>query len=88
MIEPGVHCPQPTYPKMSRRLQEEGLVTLRFLVGTDGHVLQTEIASTSGFSRLDDAARTALSQCQFRPAMQDGQATQSWTAIKYLWRLQ
>ena len=88
MIEPGVRCPQPAYPKMSRRQLEEGLVTLRFLVGEDGQVLQTEIAGSSGFSRLDDAARQALSKCQFRPAMQSGRATQSWTAIKYLWRLE
>jgi protein TonB len=73
---------------MSRRQLEEGLVTLRFLVDADGHVLQTEIARTSGFSRLDVAASDALSKCQFKPAMLNGHATQSWTSIKYSWRLQ
>jgi protein TonB len=88
LIEPGLRCPLPTYPKMSRRQLEEGLVTLRFLVDADGHVLQTEIARTSGFSRLDVAASDALSKCQFKPAMLNGHATQSWTSIKYSWRLQ
>lgn len=88
LIEPGLRCPLPAYPKMSRRQLEEGLVTLRFLVDADGHVLQTEIARTSGFSRLDVAASDALSKCQFKPAMLNGHATQSWTSIKYSWRLQ
>jgi protein TonB len=88
LLDPGLRCPLPVYPKMSRRQFEEGLVTLRFLVGKDGHVLQTEIARTSGHIRLDVAAQNALSKCRFQPAMLKGQATQSWTSIQYLWRLQ
>ena len=87
-LEPTIQCLPPAYPRVSRQQQEQGQVTLRFLIGKDGHVLQTQIASTSGYSRLDEAAREALSKCQFRSAVQFGQAVQSWAVIKYLWRLQ
>jgi protein TonB len=87
VLEPGMHCPKPDYPKSSRRLLEEGIVTLNFLVDTDGHVLKAEIAKSSGFERLDDAARTALSKCQFRPGSSNGYPVQSWSSIRYAWRL-
>ncbi|MDO8693280.1 MAG: energy transducer TonB [Sheuella sp.] len=87
VLEPGMHCPKPDYPKASRRLLEEGIVTLNFLVDTDGHVLKAEIAKSSGFERLDDAARTALSKCQFRPGSSNGHPVQSWSSIRYAWRL-
>ena len=87
-IQPGAHCTKPDYPSASRRLEEEGTVTLKFLIGADGRVLQADIEKTSGFSRLDDAARNALSKCQFRPGTVDGKPEQSWASIKYTWRLE
>jgi protein TonB len=87
ILEPDMRCPKPDYPKASRRLLEEGIVTLNFLVDTDGHVLKAEITKSSGFERLDDAARTALSKCQFRPGSSNGHAVQSWSSIRYAWRL-
>jgi len=87
-LEPTIKCSPPDYPNISRRRHEQGQVTLRFLIGKDGHVLQTQIANTSGYSRLDEAAREALSKCQFRSAVKGGQAVQSWAVINYLWRLQ
>ncbi len=81
-------CEKPPYPSASRRMEEEGTVTLRFLVGTDGKVLQSEIEKSSGFPRLDQAARTSLSKCQFKPAMVDGKPEQGWANIRYTWRLE
>ena len=88
VIQPGANCPKPQYPSASRRLEEEGTVTLRFLIGLDGNVLQAEIEKSSGYSRLDEAARLALSKCQFRPGSVDGKPEQSWASIKYTWRLE
>lgn len=87
-IQPGASCAKPDYPSASRRLEEEGTVGLKFLIGADGRVLQAEIEKTSGFPRLDEAARNALSKCQFRPGTIDGKAEQSWASIKYTWRLE
>jgi protein TonB len=36
-------CDKPEYPSTSKRLEEEGTVGLRFLVGVDGKVIQSEI---------------------------------------------
>jgi len=88
VIQPGAHCAKPDYPSASRRLEEEGTVTLKFLIGTDGKVLQADIEKSSGFTRLDEAARNALSKCQFRPGTVDGKPEQSWANIKYTWRLE
>lgn len=88
VIQPGASCAKPDYPSASRRLEEEGTVSLKFLIGADGRVLQAEIEKTSGFPRLDEAARNALSKCQFRPGTTDGKAEQSWASIKYTWRLE
>ena len=81
-------CQKPEYPSASRRMEEEGTVTLRFLVDTDGKVIQAEIEKSSGYKRLDEAARAGLSKCQFKPAMTDGKAEQAWASIKYTWRLE
>ena len=88
VIQPGATCAKPDYPSASRRLEEEGTVTLRFLIGTDGRVLQAEIDKTSGYVRLDEAARNALAKCQFRPGTVDGKPEQSWASIRYAWRLE
>ena len=82
------NCAKPEYPSASRRLEEEGTVSLRFLVGTDGKVIESEVEKTSGYKRLDEAARAALSRCQFRAATVDGKPEQGWATMKYTWRLE
>jgi protein TonB len=84
----STHCEKPEYPSASRRLEEEGTVHLRFLVGVDGKVIQSEVEKSSGYKRLDEAARAGLSRCQFRPATVDGKAEQAWASMRYTWRLE
>ena len=59
-------CGRPEYPAASRRLEEEGVVQLKFLVGTDGKVIESQVEKSSGFRRLDEAARQGLLKCQFK----------------------
>jgi protein TonB len=84
----AAQCEKPEYPTASRRMEEEGTVSLRFLIGTDGKVIQSEIDKSSGYKRLDEAARAGLSRCQFRPATVDGKPEQAWASMKYTWRLE
>jgi protein TonB len=84
----STHCEKPEYPAASRRNEEEGVVRLKFLIGTDGKVMQSQIEKSSGFKRLDEAARDALSRCQFRPGTVDGQPEVSWATINYKWQLE
>lgn len=87
-LQPSHVCEKPVYPAASRRLEEEGTVLLRFLVQADGKVVDSQIEKSSGFRRLDEAARQALARCQFKAATVDGKPEQSWTSIRYTWRLE
>ncbi|WP_347248979.1 energy transducer TonB [Zoogloea sp.] len=67
--------PVPEYPRLSRRMGEEGRVMLRVLVGADGKPMEVSIAKSSGYTRLDDVAReTVLRSWRFIPARQGDQA--------------
>ena len=81
-------CERPEYPSASRRLEEEGSVKLKFLVGTDGKVIDSQVEKSSGFRRLDEAARQGLLKCQFKPASVGGIPQQSWATMTYTWRLE
>ena len=81
-------CEKPEYPSASKRLEEEGTVTLKFLVGADGKVIESAVEKSSGFRRLNEAARAGLSKCQFKPGTIDGKPQQTWASMKYTWRLE
>ena len=81
-------CEKPEYPPAARRLGESGIVVLRILVGVDGSVISSEIQSSSGSRRLDEAARQGLSLCRFKPGMVDGKPEQAWATLRYAWKLQ
>ncbi len=81
------HCKKPGYPTASEDLGEEGTVHLRFLLGVDGKVTRSEIEKTSGSRRLDEAARSGLSLCQFKPGTVDGRPEPTWVKIIYTWTL-
>jgi Ca-activated chloride channel family protein len=57
------------YPPESVRLQEQGTVKVRYLVGVNGQVGRCEVAVSSGTPRLDDAACNMVTQrWRFTPA--------------------
>jgi protein TonB len=82
------NCAKPAYPAASRRAEEEGNVVVKFLVDVDGKVIDSKVEKSSGYNRLDEATRSALSKCQFTPATTDGKPEQSWASIQYTWRLE
>lgn len=88
VINAALNCQKPEYPSASRRAEEEGTVQLRFLVGVDGLVTQSQIEKSSGYPRLDEAARAGLSKCQFKPGTVDGKPEPGWASMKYTWRLE
>jgi protein TonB len=69
-----IRAPAPHYPHLSRRLREQGLVVLRVLIDEQGKARVIDIQRSSGFVRLDDAAREAVSRAEFRPYVQGGEA--------------
>lgn len=75
------------YPKASLMNEEEGAVSLSFLVSADGNVLDSKIEKTSGHKNLDKAAVKSLSACKFKPGTKDGAPAQTWTKLDYVWKL-
>ena len=64
------------------------MVVVKFLINEDGTVIDSRIESSSGHPRLDEAARAALSLCQFRPGSVDGKPDRAWASIRYTWKLE
>jgi TonB family protein len=80
---------RPEYPAASLMANEQGTTRVRFTVTADGKLLQAEIEKSSGFARLDEAARARLSQCSFRAAVDSsGTAVGGSFAVEYVWRIE
>ncbi len=69
--------PKPAYPVASRRLGEEGRVVLHVRVSAEGMPLSVDVKQSSGFQRLDDAARAAVEHWRFVPARQGSETIES-----------
>ena len=67
-----VETPEPEYPRLSRRLAEQGTVELRMRVLADGSVGEVAIVRSSGFERLDRAALEGVRRWRCRAATRDG----------------
>lgn len=87
VIDAHRNCPEPEYPDISERLGEKGTVILQFLIGIDGRVKDSKVESSSGYPRLDEAARMALGSCRFRPGTTDGVPEESWAELQYVWKI-
>ncbi|VVD60650.1 energy transducer TonB [Pandoraea communis] len=75
----AVKCEEPrtVYPTQSRRVGEEGTVTLRLVIDTRGVVSSANVVKSSGFPRLDQAARTAALAMRCAPPIQNGRAVEA-----------
>jgi protein TonB len=73
--------PQPEYPAMSRRMGEQGKVFLRILVDERGRPERIDLQRSSGFPRLDEAARIAASHALFKPHVEDGKAIPVYVVV-------
>ena len=73
--------PKPPYPSLSRRMGEEGEVRLRVHVDAMGNAQQVDIARSSGFPRLDQAALDTVKQWRFVPARQGDQPIPAWVIV-------
>ena len=75
------------YPKASLMNEEQGVVSMMFLVSAEGRVLESKLDKTSGFKSLDKAAMSAISACKFKPGSKDGRPDSTWTKVEYNWTL-
>lgn len=73
--ELSVSCPDlasPAYPALSRRLGEEGKLVLQVEMDETGRIGKARVIESSGYSRLDNAALSAVKTWRCRPAMRGG----------------
>ena len=70
--------PTPTYPSMSRRMGEQGTVLVRAFINTEGRAEKVEIRTSSGYSRLDDAALATVQRWRYVPGKRAGVAEAMW----------
>lgn len=82
-----LHNPQPRYPRLSRRLGEQGKVHLKVQVNPQGQPVVVNIQQSSGFERLDRVAKETVQNWQFIPAKRGNQAIQSWVVVPIHFRL-
>ena len=65
--------PPPSYPRLSKRLREEGVVILELWILEDGTAAEITVKTSSGYPRLDKAALTAVSKWRYTPATRNGE---------------
>jgi len=73
--------PAPNYPPVSRRLGEQGKVLLRVQVAADGIADSVTLQTSSGSTRLDQAALAAVKKWRFVPAKRGGQAVSASVVV-------
>ena len=76
-----VQPPQPDYPPIAKRMGEEGKVMLRVLVSERGRPEKVDVQKSSGYARLDEAARQAALRAVFKPHLEDGRPVAVYALI-------
>jgi protein TonB len=73
--------PAPVYSRQSARLKESGRVVVRVFVDEDGTARDVQLAKSSGYTRLDDSALTAVRNARFKPYTENGRPVSGWVFI-------
>lgn len=86
--QPGAGNRSPVYPRESERRREEGTVVLRIHVDALGYATQVDVIESSGYPRLDAAARAGLATWRFQPGRrEDGTAAADVIEIGFRFQL-
>jgi protein TonB len=80
------------YPAAAQRAEATGTTRLRFTIGADGKLQNTEVVRSAGASRehklLDRLAAQKFGECTFRPGTDsDGKAVGGQVEVEYVWKL-
>ena len=75
------------YPSDSLNRHEEGATSLAFNILTDGTVDAIKVLSSSGSTRLEDAAVRCVAEWHYRPAIKNGQLSEAAWKATVNWQL-
>ena len=82
-------APEPRYPDALKSVGVEGVVAMRFIVGTNGRVETGSISVISSPNKLfSDAVRAALANARYRPAQAGGHAVRQLVEQSFQFRLE
>ena len=73
--------PPPFYPRRALSQRQEGIVTIRALIGESGEARQIRLHASSGYPLLDKAALQAVGEWQFAPETVDGRPVAAWVEV-------
>ena len=79
--------PQPVYPAMSRRNGDSGTTLVKIVIDTGGRIETADVARSSGFPRLDDAAVQAALQSHCHAHLENGQGIRSAALVPFRFML-
>ncbi len=82
-----IDLPTPIYPPLSRRLGEQGVVLLGATIGSDGRATNIAVVRAPPHPRLVEAAKRALAEARFKPAMHRGEPTTQHVEIPFAFEL-
>lgn len=85
--QPGHANARPRYPWLSRQKGEQGRVVLRVSVDMNGRTTEVMVVQSSGFGRLDRAARRAVESWRFTPAHRGGRDVAGTVDVPISFRL-
>lgn len=77
----------PVYPRSARRHNIQGTVLLKVLVSAEGQAKHVAIASSSGSSALDEAARKAVEGWRFVPARRGSEPVEASVRVPIEFKL-
>ena len=75
------------YPEASQRAGEEGNVIVRVFVSRDGAVQKVNVAKSSGYKALDNAAVESVLNWHYLPATQGNQTVGDWATLQVVYKL-
>ncbi|MCP3713051.1 energy transducer TonB [Paraburkholderia sp. CNPSo 3274] len=78
---------KPDYPAQSLRRAEAGTAIIELDTAADGHVVAARVATTSGYTRLDEAARDAALASRCQPYVEDGKPAPARADVPFTFTL-
>jgi len=73
--------PAPVYSRISYQRRESGKAVVRVRIDEAGMPSEVQIATSSGFARLDDSAIAAVRNARFKPCVENGVAIAGWAFV-------
>ena len=74
---------RPEYPEQLLEDNIEGKVTVQALVDTVGQVVDVQVLASTGEPMFENAAKTAVWQCRFRPYRASGQLSEVYALFRF-----